>query len=115
MYYDVHYSNKAMTHAGMFGGALGTIQAGSEKGEIVISPSYAGQDPYTRRDLIIRAISTSKVEAELNGKLKTDQTSASDSNDTVATKKYVDDTASEVKITVSKTQPNSGWWFEEID
>ena len=89
-YFQAPNSNKAMTHAGMFGGALGTIQAGSEKGEIVISPSYAGQDPYTRRDLIVRAISTSKAEAELNGKLKTDQTLASDTNDTVATKKYVD-------------------------
>ena len=89
-YFQAPNSNKTMIHAGMFGGALGTIQAGSEKGEIVISPSYAGQDPYTRRDLIVRAISTSKAEAELNGKLKTDQTLASDTNDTVATKKYVD-------------------------
>ena len=89
-YFQVPNSNKTLTHAGMFGGALGTIQAGSEKGEIVFGPSYAGQDPYTRRDLVIRAISASKAEAELNGKLRTDQTEANDSPDTVATKKYVD-------------------------
>lgn len=90
-YFQAPNSNKTMTHAGMFGGALGTIQAGSEKGEIVFGPSYAGQDPYIRRDLVIRAISASKAEAELNGKLKTDQTLASDPINTVATKKYVDD------------------------
>ena len=89
-YFQAPNSNKAMTHAGMFGGALGTIAAGSEKGEIVISPSYAGQDPYTRRDLVVRAISSSKAEAELNGKLRTEQTLPGDSDDTVATKKYVD-------------------------
>ena len=101
-YFQAPNSNKSMTHAGMFGGALGTIAAGSEKGEIVFGPSYAGQDPYTRRDLVIRAISTSKAEAELNGKLKTDQTAAGDSVNTVATKGYVD-----AKIT-SEKDLNSG-------
>ncbi|WP_051688307.1 siphovirus ReqiPepy6 Gp37-like family protein [Desulfofalx alkaliphila] len=131
-YFQAPNSNKVMTHAGMFGGALGTIAAGSEKGEIVFGPSYAGQDPYTRRDLVIRAISASKAEAELNGKLKTDQTAAGDASNTVATKKYVDDSkptklsqlendigaGAGLNIVVSPTEPpqlNTGdWWFKEV-
>lgn len=119
-YFQAPNSNKTITHAGMFGGALGTIAAGSERGELVFGPSYAGQDPYTRRDLVIRAISASKAEAELNGKLRTDQTAANDSADTVATKKYVDDKVASggIQIAVGTSEPSGltvgDWWYKEI-
>ncbi len=109
-YFQAPNSNKVITYAGMFGGALGTIAAGSEKGEIVFGPSYAGQDPYKRRDLVIRAISASKAEAELNGKLRTDQTEASDSADTVATKKYVD---TNIPTKVSQLENDRGYVTQE--
>lgn len=68
-YFAAPNGDNVSKHAGMFGGGLGDVTPGAEKGEIILSPSYAGQDPYQRKDFIIRAVSSTTAEAELNGNI----------------------------------------------
>jgi hypothetical protein len=68
-YFAAPNGDNVSKHAGMFGGGLGDVTPGAEKGEIILSPSYAGQDPYQRKDFIVRAVSPTTAEAELNGNI----------------------------------------------
>lgn len=62
-------SSKVSKYCGIVGGRLGSVTPGSEIGEIVLAPSYAGGDASSRSDLVVRAINATKCTVSVNGAL----------------------------------------------
>lgn len=106
-------SMQAFLEAGSSIGLMGTITASDFR----IRTNYLDRMSVSGSSGNVGIGTTSPSQKlDVDGKVRMRlQTQASDADDIIATKKYVDDKTSESTITVGKTQPNSGWWFEEID
>jgi len=65
LYFQATNNTGAIKEAGFLGGGLSGITNGSEIGEIILSPSYASQDAYQRRDFVLQATGANSGDSNL--------------------------------------------------
>jgi hypothetical protein len=69
-YYKANNSSGAVTFAGMFGGGLTTVTAGSEIGQLVFTAAFHGADPGSNQHLTITATGAASADVSVpNGNL----------------------------------------------
>lgn len=89
-YFSAPNASGAEKFAGLFGACLTNIASGAEVGQLKFTPAWHGDDPYDNTVMTLTATGANQGNLALNGKIYSSPTSDSDSDDTVATKGYVD-------------------------
>jgi hypothetical protein len=101
-YFSAPNASGVEKRAGLFGACLTNIASGAEVGQLKFTPAWHGDDPYDNTVMTLTATAKDRGRLALNGdfeatgsitingKIYSSPTTGSDSDNTVATKGYVD-------------------------
>ena len=93
-YFSAPNASGVEKFTGLFGACLTNITSGAEVGQLKFTPAWHGDDPYDNTVMTLTATGANQGNLALNGKIYSAPTTGSDSDDTVATKGYVDSKSS---------------------